>query len=319
MQASEPALIHNLFKAGRRFHYGEIMAYNKIIIGICLIILNIGFASAATLNVGPGQTYTTIQPAIDAAQTGDIISVAEGTYSENLIVKTDGISIIGKNKEKTIIDGKKTGSTVKIEQAKNVKVSGFTVQNSGGSGQSDGGISLYRANNNFVGNMIFVNNVMGISIYEGSNNNIVSGNDIKSSGKYGIFVFSSSDNKIYNNNIQNNKIGIYCDSARSNSFYSNNLIDNNDQAYDNSGLNSWDDGKSGNYWSVNKGILGGKNAKDNYPLSRTVTIKYEAVPAPAEQNTQGTTPRETGKPSPGFAGFTVLVSLIVIGILSKKK
>ncbi|MFZ3058998.1 MAG: NosD domain-containing protein [Candidatus Methanoperedens sp.] len=295
------------------------MAYNKIIIGICLIILNIGFASAATLNVGQGQTYATIQSAIDAAQTGDIISVAEGTYSENLVVKTNGISIIGKNKEKTIIDGKKTGSVIKIDQANNIKVSGFTVQNSGGSGQSDAGISLYRANNNFIANVNLVNNVMGISIYEGSSNNIISGNDIKSSGKYGIFIVSSSDNKIYNNNIQNNKIGIYCDSARSNHIYSNNLIDNNDQAYDNSGLNSWDDGKSGNYWSVNKGILGGKNTKDNYPLSRAVTIKYEDVPAPTDQKAKGAAPEETGKPSPGFAGFAVLVSLIVIGILSKKK
>ncbi len=163
--------------------------------------------------------------------------------------------------------------------------------------------------------MIIVNNINGITIYSGSNNNIVSGNDIKSSGKYGIFIFSSSDNKIYNNNIQNNKIGIYCDSARTNHIYSNNFLDNNDQAYDNSGLNSWDDGKSGNYWSVNKGILGGKNAKDNYPLASAVSIKEEAIPVSAGQMAPG----ETGKPSPGFAGFAVLVSLIVIGILSKKK
>ncbi len=317
MQASEPALIHNLFKAGKRFHYGEIMAYNKIIIGICLIILNIGLASAATLNVGQGQAYATIQSAIDATKTGDIISVAEGTYYENLVVKTSGISIIGMNKEKTIIDGKKTGSTVKIE-ADNVKVSEFTVRNSGGSGQSDGGISLYSANNNIIANMIIVNNIMGITIYSGSSNNIVSGNDIKSS-KYGIFIFSSSDNKIYNNNIQINKIGIYCDSARTNHIYSNNLIDNNDQAYDNSGLNSWDDGKSGNYWNVNKGILGGKNAKDNYPLASAVSIKEEAIPVATEQTAKETASGQTGKPSPGFAGFAVLVSLIVIGILSKKK
>jgi parallel beta-helix repeat protein len=293
------------------------MVNNKIIIGICLIILNIGFASAATLNVGQGQTYATIQSAIDAAKTGDVISVAEGTYSENLVVKTNGISIIGENKEKTIIDGKKTGSVIKIDQANNVKISGFTVQNSGGSGKADGGVSLYSANNNIIANMLIVNNAMGITIYSGSNN-IVSGNDIKSSGKYGINLLSSSDNKIYNNNIQNNIIGIYCDSARTNHIYSNNLIDNTDQAFDNSGMNSWDDGKSGNYWSPNKGILGVKTARDNYPLSSAVTIKYEDIQTPAEQNTQGTT-SGTGKSSPGFAGFAVIVSLIAIGILSKKK
>lgn len=300
------------------------MVSKKVIISICVILLNIGIANAATLNVGQGQAYPTIQSAIDAAKTGDIISVAEGTYSENLVVKTNGISIIGKNKEKTIIDGKKTGSTIKIEQANNVKVAGFTIQNSGGSGQSDAGISLYRTNNNFVANLIIVNNVVGISIYEGSNNNIVSGNEIKSSGKYGVFVYSSNDNKIYNNNIQKNKFGFYGDSAKTNHIYSNNFIDNNDQAYDNSGMNSWDEGKSGNYWSPNKGILGGKNAKDNFPLSRAVTIKEEAVPTPVEQKTQETKQEETaqgetGKSTPGFTAIAVLISLIVTGLLKAKR
>lgn len=295
------------------------MVSKKILISICVILLNLGFASATTLNVGQGQTYTTLQSAVDAANTGDVISVNEGTYSENLVIKKNGISIIGKNKEKTIIDGKKTGSVIKIE-ANNVKVSGFTVQNSGGSGQSDGGVSLYSANNNMIVNLILMDNVMGITIYSGSNNNIVSGNEIKSSGKYGVFIFSSSDNKIYNNNIKGNKIGIYTDSARTNRIYSNNLIDNTDQAYDNSGLNSWDDGKSGNYWSPNKGILGGAKAKDNYPLSGAVTIKPESVPTPAEQKAPEETKQgETGKPSPGFTGIVVIVSLTVIGLLRRKR
>lgn len=295
------------------------MVSKKILISICMILLNIGFANAATLNVGQGQTYKTIQSAVDAANTGDVISVGEGTYTENLVIKMNGISIIGKNKGKTIIDGKKTGSVIKIE-ANNVKVSGFTVQNSGGSGQSDGGVSLYSANNNMIVNLILMDNVMGITIYSGSNNNIVSGNEVKSSGKYGIFIFSSNDNTIYNNNIQGNKIGIYTDSARTNRIYSNNLIDNTDQAYDNSGLNSWDDGKSGNYWSPNKGILGGAKAKDNYPLSSSVTIKYEAVATPAEQKAEGgAAPAEPGKSTPGFTGIAVLVSLIVIGLLKAKR
>ncbi len=287
------------------------MVSNKIIISICVILLSTGFASAATLNVGQGQTYTTIQSAIDAANTGDVVSVSEGTYLENLVVKKNGISIIGSNKEKTVIDGKKTGSVVKIDQANNIKISELTIKNSGGSGQSDGGVSLYRANNNFIANLILVDNVMGISIYSDSNNNIVSGNSIKSSGRYGIFIFKSDNNKIYNNNIQSNKIGAYLDSAKTNHIYSNNFIDNSDQAYDNSGMNSWDDGKSGNYWSK-YAILGGANAKDNYPLSRPVTIKEEEVPAPAEQKkAEG----ETGKPSPGFTGMAALGLLVMVWVL----
>jgi parallel beta-helix repeat protein len=290
------------------------MVNNKIIIFIGLIILNTGFASAATLNVGQGQTYTTIQSAIDAAKAGDVISVAEGTYSENLVVKMNGISITGENKEKTIIDGKKTGSVVKIDQANNVKVSGFTIQNSGGSGKEDAGISIYSANGNTIANVILVNNIVGISIYSKSSSNIISGNDIKSNSNNGIFIYDSSDNRIDNNNIQNNKFGIYADSARNNHIYSNNFIDNTNQAYDNSGMNSWDDGTSGNYWSKYT-ILGGANAKDNHPLASAVSIKEEAIPVSAGQMAPG----ETGKQSPGFAGFAVLVSLIVIGISSKKK
>ncbi len=297
------------------------MSSKKTLLIVLVILLNLGIASATTLNVGKGQAYTTIQSAIDAANTGDIISVGEGTYSENLVIKKNGISIMGTNKEKTIIDGKKTGSVIRIDQASNVKISGITVQNSGGSGKEDAGITIYSAQNNMIMNTIFLNDNAGISIYSGSNNNIVSGNDIRSSGKNGIFIFSSGENSIYNNNIQGNQFGIYADSARKNRIYSNNFIDNKNQAYDNSGQNSWDDGKSGNYWSDFKGsgayqVAGGAKAADNYPLQRAITIKTEAVPAPAEQKT---TQGETGKSSPGFSGIAFLVLLFSIALFRNRK
>jgi len=50
------------------------------------VFLVAGTAGAATLNVGQGQTYSTIQSAIDASQTGDVIYVNEGTYYENVIL-----------------------------------------------------------------------------------------------------------------------------------------------------------------------------------------------------------------------------------------
>ncbi len=39
--------------------------------------------------------YTTIQASINAASTGDCIWVKEGTYSENIDITTDGLSIYG--------------------------------------------------------------------------------------------------------------------------------------------------------------------------------------------------------------------------------
>ncbi len=294
--------------------------FKKTLLCVVVILLSAGHAAAVTLSVGAGQTYTTIQSAVDAAGPGDVISVSEGTYAENVVIKKNDISIIGKNKEKTIIDSKKTGSGIRIDQANNVKISGFTIQNSGGSGKEDAGIAIYSAHDNMVANSIFTNNVAGISIYSGSYNNIIAGNDIKANGNNGIFVFSSSSNKIYNNNIQKNKFGIYADSARENSVYSNNFIENNNQAYDNSGMNSWDDGKSGNYWSTYS-IQGNKNSRDNYQLSKAVTIEEVAVLTPTspqvaqEPKLKG----ETEKSSPGFTVVLVLISLTIMGAIRTRK
>jgi hypothetical protein len=69
--------------------------------------------------------------------------------------------------------------------------------------------------------------------------------------------------------------------------YHNNLIDNVQNAYDNTGTNSWDNGAEGNYWSDYTGkdtnqdcigdtpyeIPGGAGTKDNYPLMKPYPLK----------------------------------------------
>ncbi len=292
---------------------------NTIFLCMFALLLVAGTASAATLNVGQGQTYSTIQSAIDASETGDVISVSEGTYYENVVLTKSGIVIMGQNKEKTIIDGQKTGSVIRIE-TNDVTISGFTIRNNGGSGKEDAGVSLYNANNNMIANSIVVNNTAGIAIYSSSNNNVIAGNYIRSNGRYGINVFSSLDNKIYGNQIQQNQIGLYADSARGYQIYSNNFIDNTiDHAYDNSGKNAWDDGKSGNFWSNYKGsapfkIKGGANALDNFPLSGAVSIKDVAIIVPTPVKMQGqNTPEEAKKSTPGFEVLSVIAAIGILG------
>lgn len=300
------------------------MIENKMLFCVLVSLLAAGTAGAATLNVGQGQTYSTIQSALDASETGDVISVSEGTYYENVLLRKNGVVIMGKNKEKTIIDGQKTGSVIRIE-TNDVTISGFTIRNNGGSGKADGGVSMYNANNNMIANSIIENNTAGISIDSSSNNNVIAGNIIRNNYREGIRLFSCLDNKIYNNHIQKNQIGLYADSSRGGQIYSNNFIDNTlDPAYDNSGMNAWDDGKSGNYWSGYKGstpfkIKGGANAVDNFPLSGAVTIKDVAITMPTS-NTQGqNTQEETKKSTPGFEAVLFIAAIGIIGSRFNKK
>lgn len=294
--------------------------FSKInILIIFVALLTINSATAATLEVGKDKTYITIQSAIDAANNGDTIMVGEGIYNENPRIKTNGISIIGKNKEKTILEGGKSSSGIRIDEVNNVILSGFTVRNSGAGGSEDAGITIYKGNDNTVSNMNIFSNIVGVSIYKDSNNNVISGNDIESSyGSYGygVYIYASNDNKISNNNIKNNKIGIYAKDAKTNIIYSNNLIDNTNQAYDNSGLNSWDFENTGNFWSDNKGsgayviTLGGKNVKDNFPLKSAISIRPEPIATQAAQKES-----EASKSTPGFTVFAFIISLIAIGML----
>lgn len=51
-------------------------------------------ALGATLPVGPGQTYATIQAALDDARSGDVIEVAPGTYDEFLQIRVS-VELVG--------------------------------------------------------------------------------------------------------------------------------------------------------------------------------------------------------------------------------
>jgi hypothetical protein len=62
-------------------------------------------ADAATLHVGAGQAYSTINAALGAANTGDTIIIHEGIYRETCVVQNDNLTIQAAESEHVVISG----------------------------------------------------------------------------------------------------------------------------------------------------------------------------------------------------------------------
>jgi len=180
---------------------------------LLLVIIRVQFITSASVDpaiIRVPKNYSTIQEAINAASSGDIILVAAGTYYEHLTINKS-LTLIGEDKSNTIIDGNGTDSVMRITSG-NVNISGFTVQNSGNSSLLDS----------------------GIFIESNSSGNTISGNTI-TSNDYGILLNHSSGNVISNNHISNNEGGFpgllwgggICLSYGSNNTISDNIMTNN--------------------------------------------------------------------------------------------
>ena len=113
---------------------------------------------------GPGN-YTAIQDAINEASNGHTIFVFSGTYTENIeLDKT--LSLIGEDKNSTIINGNQEGCTVNLS-SENTSIKNFTII--GGGFDTDDFANFFRAgirvtgSNNAICNNIFRENRLGIS------------------------------------------------------------------------------------------------------------------------------------------------------------
>ena len=78
----------------------------RFIVGLALIatLVITGQSFAADLYVGPGETYTAIQPAVDAAVSGDVVHIAVGTYVEQVLIDGKDLTLEGAGIGATVIE-----------------------------------------------------------------------------------------------------------------------------------------------------------------------------------------------------------------------
>lgn len=178
--------------------------------------------SASTFYVGgtgPGN-FTSINAAILVASPGDTIFVYDDSAPYNEVVIIDKtISLIGENRDTTIIDGGGIGDVVRIT-ADWVNITSFNITNSGGT-IGDAGIEL-----NNIQNCMVVNNRASSHIWAGiyldssSRSNIT--DNIALDNAYGLYLYSSNGNNITCNTASSNYLdSIYLDSSRGNNIAGN--------------------------------------------------------------------------------------------------
>jgi parallel beta-helix repeat protein len=195
-----------------------------------VVIIIISFVSAGIIPATVGvieknnsqsnhRTGGYIQGLIDNATAGNTINVPSGTYYENVIINKS-ISLIGEDKNTTILDGGGTGDVVYIS-ADWVNISEFTLRNG-----DDHGVYIYSDYNTIISTII-LNNERGLALNSGSGNTIID-NVFKSNTYGGIYLASSYENTISNNTIDaNNWDGIYLVVSGSNTIAGNYISNNN--------------------------------------------------------------------------------------------
>lgn len=149
-------------------------------------------------NLNSGLNYTSIQDAVNANETlnGHTIFVEAGIYNENIVLNKS-VSLIGEDRNTTVIDVLGAGTAVQIV-ADRVLVENFTIRN-GGAALGECGIKLVAAERCMISWNALVNNGQDSIVLSYSRNNSVTGNFVVDSGRSGIVVHNSANNIVERN------------------------------------------------------------------------------------------------------------------------
>ncbi|MCW4049124.1 MAG: right-handed parallel beta-helix repeat-containing protein [Candidatus Bathyarchaeota archaeon] len=190
--------------------------------------------SPRVLNTNTEKGYSGIQAAIDTASSGDTILVNPGTYKEHIVIEESDISLIGEDRETTIIDATQDSSWtypkpgILLDGISGVTVSGFTIRDAamqeegdpwakdayGPGPQALAGILIYGSSGSTIEDNIFINNYWQIFLcaeaasagYTDCDNNRIADNIISDSENDGVYLYSDGGVFVENTEIVNNEI-----------------------------------------------------------------------------------------------------------------
>jgi nitrous oxidase accessory protein len=187
------------------------------------------FGFAKQLDVCKTCAYPTIQSAIAAADSGDVILIKAGVYKEHDLVILKPLTL--KAQGGCIIDGQKKGYIIQVS-ANHVTLSGLTLQNVGVSYTKDfAAIHLHKAKHFLIENCTLENVLFGMLI-EKSAHGIVRGNTISSLGTNettsgnGVHLWHCDHVLVKNNRLSKLRDGIYFEFVTESNVV-NNISENN--------------------------------------------------------------------------------------------
>ena len=200
-----------------------------LLISAFALAFDIHWARGQPTTIVVPDDYASIQDAINHASDGYTVFVRAGLYSRQDIIVNKSISLVGENKETTIIEGfwDRYWYVGKVSLVSdNVTFRGFTVR------QSECSV-MVESSNCLITDNIFVNNDEGIWL-SGTEKpacaNTISYNLIANSDDTGILVRGSSNNHIAFNVIKETFFGIYVMLNSSCCLIERNAVSNNRDA-----------------------------------------------------------------------------------------
>jgi nitrous oxidase accessory protein len=219
-----------------------------ILFSLLFSVPEIGIVKAEPQLIVVPDHYASVQEAVDSAFDGDVVLVKCGTYNGSVVINKS-ISLIGEDKEKTIILGDwSLNGTVVLVQYDDVVVKNFTlkaIQNSGPNGRgvhllhvkhcqvadcnfaSGIGVWLYGASDNTVeknqidGTHVSMPPTAGIKLQYSQGNRIIRNNVMEFTYGIGISLDFSSRNYLVENQLSNNYYGVLVKDSNSNSITDN--------------------------------------------------------------------------------------------------